>query len=1282
MPTPFAPAFALIASAVFSIYAQTHADGPPPSSFYASVSPTNGLDLLGVRIVHISDDGQSASIIADERWRTELPARGYSVDIIKWYGPRSPAYQKGTKSWTLANESVAITVNASGAFTIQRASDSKWLLYPNPDTTAFSVRVDSNVYWTRNGSLRVTTPLTVLNSTSAYIEYTTPENIVIRHTFDLVGDAIKFTVQARNAGPSSRSVQVRYLFDTQIDVNDGSPLYAQGVTDSQGSPVCTYETDIPNVSFGSWRGYDIWPNPGLTSIGTVSTTPNRMVFAWWPRASKYAWDYAPNPNQRFYTPGYTTSPYSDSCVLIYFDLGTIGAGGSRFVSTFYGIGVASGSDPMQDFSLAIAELRSRYLAWAEGKVEIAAKAFAKGIYALQQGEDSERKRSAIGLAVSIASIGVNAIDSASLAKQLTDAGFKLSPGAVSALDVLDFADKLFDFADFDLALIGTFTPGSLTESHLTWVAEHKDDLLSNWNEQQIAQEYKRFLWEKVTWGESESPKGFKTLCETMCDTSLSSLEQSVASNNAADYPLAAAAEKLRSIANAYRNDRTLVVCMNDDGQIVELSNERDWIAALDKAIEKFNSAQDLGWGSTWFSVATLGAKVGLLFVTSGWAAVAEVLVTAASVANSIADWTVINSRLAHAEDKLGNQIGMSTLIAKTQVSNGGQVLNLSSKYLDYLNHSQLNSSLGVDNSKVTLADLAIVRDITVRRGETADLGGLAIVTIRNDADNQVPVQAHVPIYAKRSDGNWLFVTYAFTPVGLAPANGYYRSFFNSVTLGPQEDLNAEKYVAVGYVGVGPAIKSRIVGGLAEEFNVRKANWWRDFGDSVRSFFRRSNAHVGTQDSYLFTPRQDMVVSDILLEWPGSDLDLHVYDEQGRHVGVNYATGDVECDIPGAIYSGPSARPEWVRLPNAAVGACQLRVVANEAQEGGEPYSLIVFETPARPAFLNVSPHTLTNICDVSYATSASFVLAVSEMGGQQMLESLSAQVTDLVSPNAVIPASAFTIRFSSNNVQAGGTEMLSLDISTIQYFPVGVYTGQVTVTATSGDPSTRALLGGWRGSKGASLQDVVELYLEIRGGHALVDVTTNVSITYNSWTLDRASGAMIASITLSNSTGKAEMPLEKVFWYAITESTNLMLANPTGTTNGLRYVDVTAQVEGQLPSVGNGDLKLDVGESVTITVAFYSRDLSIPTGHVFSIWADPTPRRPPGQMTLSASRDPATGHIRIRITGTPGTVCVVEASSDLVHWEPISSITNVTGTAEVVQEALQHRQRYYRVRSQ
>jgi hypothetical protein len=175
---------------------------------------------------------------------------------------------------------------------------------------------------------------------------------------------------------------------------------------------------------------------------------------------------------------------------------------------------------------------------------------------------------------------------------------------------------------------------------------------------------------------------------------------------------------------------------------------------------------------------------------------------------------------------------------------------------------------------------------------------------------------------------------------------------------------------------------------------------------------------------------------------------------------------------------------------------------------------------------------------------------------------------------------------------------------------------------------------------------------------------------------------MIASITLSNSTGKAEMPLEKVFWYAITESTNLMLANPTGTTNGLRYVDVTAQVEAQLPSVGNGDLKLDVGESVTITVAFYSRDLSIPTGHVFSIWADPTPRRPPGQMTLSASRDPVTGHVRIRILGTPATVCVVEASSDLVHWEPVSSITNSTGTAEVLQEALQHRQRFYRVRSQ
>ena len=161
---------------------------------------------------------------------------------------------------TLSNKYVSLTVSDSGAFTMQRTSDNKWLLYPSPETTALSIKVDNNVYWTRNGSLNVSTPLTVVDLETAYIEYITPENILVKQTFKLVEKAVKFSVDVQNNSSENHQVKVRYLFDTQVDENDGSPLYAEGITDSQGSSVCTYEVDIPSVNFSEWKGYDIWQN--------------------------------------------------------------------------------------------------------------------------------------------------------------------------------------------------------------------------------------------------------------------------------------------------------------------------------------------------------------------------------------------------------------------------------------------------------------------------------------------------------------------------------------------------------------------------------------------------------------------------------------------------------------------------------------------------------------------------------------------------------------------------------------------------------------------------------------------------------------------------------------------------------------------------------------------------------------------------------------------------------------------------------------------------------------
>jgi hypothetical protein len=59
---------------------------------------------------------------------------------------RNMLARAASTSPTLENEHVSITIDSVGTFTMQRASDSKWLLYPISGTTQFSIKVDDNVY--------------------------------------------------------------------------------------------------------------------------------------------------------------------------------------------------------------------------------------------------------------------------------------------------------------------------------------------------------------------------------------------------------------------------------------------------------------------------------------------------------------------------------------------------------------------------------------------------------------------------------------------------------------------------------------------------------------------------------------------------------------------------------------------------------------------------------------------------------------------------------------------------------------------------------------------------------------------------------------------------------------------------------------------------------------------------------------------------------------------------------------------------------------------------------
>jgi hypothetical protein len=69
----------------------------------------------------------------------------------------------------------------------------------------------------------------------------------------------------------------------------------------------------------------------------------------------------------------------------------------------------------------------------------------------------------------------------------------------------------------------------------------------------------------------------------------------------------------------------------------------------------------------------------------------------------------------------------------------------------------------------------------------------------------------------------------------------------------------------------------------------------------------------------------------------SNADLHVYDPQGRHAGMNYETGQIENKIPGATFGIDSQGRQIVTLPQLEAGTYRLELVGIRTG----PYSLTI-----------------------------------------------------------------------------------------------------------------------------------------------------------------------------------------------------------------------------------------------------------------------------------------------------------------------------------------------------
>ncbi len=199
----------------------------------------------------------------------------------------------------------------------------------------------------------------------------------------------------------------------------------------------------------------------------------------------------------------------------------------------------------------------------------------------------------------------------------------------------------------------------------------------------------------------------------------------------------------------------------------------------------------------------------------------------------------------------------------------------------------------------------------------------------------------------------------------------------------------------------------------------------------------ASAWVATADS---TYEADFYVSFV-----GGDVDLHIYDEAGNHVGIDYETGEVDLEIPDAAYWGGEGNVEWITVlsPGDQMFEVQIWVVSAVRRAS---FCAVLVEQEYNPPTLGTNPFTLEFIAGPTGAVENPVVL--NEVGGHGSLTDLCAVVSDLEGEEgAVVPAACVAVSIPSSTISPGGSILCEVSVSVPEDSALGAYAGTVRFEA-------------------------------------------------------------------------------------------------------------------------------------------------------------------------------------------------------------------------------------------
>lgn len=951
----------------------------------------------------------------------------------------------------VSNENLQLYVRSGdsvGTFTI-RTGDGQDLIYKgqNPGTSYLTVRIDGQNYVSSALSEVVGSdtefldeyvasgPRIVEDGRGIQTEWSLPEGLDVIQTITLTDEAAKFEVEIENTGSQDREVDIRYLFDYQVGSQDGAPIAVDG-------NVLTRERSYSPPNFENWTTRDSFRNPTLTGQGTIGIQPKTLSFVAWEDAVGYPYDYEGfESGKKFFTEGFTTSPESDSAGLLYWPRGTLPAGETDSIVTYYGVGspkrseVGSLERALDRFETAVSDLLSTFV---RSKATLYAR--------LYHSVGEEFAQNLINYFGYLAGVeGASRADvNPRLRSELDSAMWEVS--SENAKELYRFFDEMF----------GAREPNASVK-----------DLRST---------FERYFWGTAQGQQHALMVEGKTLDETKTafqdefadkrSAALRELRQQGVSDDRLDTIIQFVESKRSVVANHARKTRE--------------RHEATWNTIEENREIRAHTSKTKQAGMALLAVGMINPGPGpddLVGTIPGVVLLAKAGVTMAVLHASTAIYTGASNwtAVAHRDVIFWTNLQRTALINRLRDEVLTDVIaNEAERITKELTGLNVEFITGLEDVPITLVEMGMERLAEVG---TAAFAGVDIVDLSvNDLNNEDVVydgnskvareSATVTVKNLNDSGSIVpqFVSsttkvtsqgIANFPVGVpVDAKVLTPSRDEVPEIGPGEraTIDVEYLVPLDFI---PGAYRLTVGMRADEFSLLTDTETRMFLDlafpSVNVDVLGSGSIVeGATETFTKT-FDDAARAVIDLVYGGSNLDFHLYDRNGNHVGRNYESGEVENQIDGVMWSGPDDgvdATEGFSIENPS-GTYETEIVALDTSQEGADFTVTASDTAELGPRMQVVPRRIDR--DATAGERITATVTVEEVGGFERVENASVTASELtledgdegiVSENVVTEPVDFV-------VEAGGTVALTVAVEVPSGASGGTYTGNLVVESDS-----------------------------------------------------------------------------------------------------------------------------------------------------------------------------------------------------------------------------------------